>query len=91
MLYHFLLLNKESLQLVDAKKSSRDFRFDLGEYRIENEDIPEAAVGYNETFIKELYRKYNLEIKLPIHYGSWCERSQPFDYQDIVVASKAVD
>ncbi len=87
----FFLLNEESLQLVEAKKSSRDFKFDLGEYCIENENVPEAAVAYDETFIKELYRKYNLEIKLPIYYGSWCERSHPVDYQDIVVASKAVN
>lgn len=84
----FFLLNEESLRLVDAKKSSRDFKFDLGEYRIENEDVPEAAVGYDETFIKELFQKYNLEIKSPIYYGSWCERSNAFDYQDIVVALK---
>jgi ubiquinone/menaquinone biosynthesis C-methylase UbiE len=84
----FFLLNEESLQLIDAKKSSRDFKFDLGEYSIENEDVPEGAVGYDETFIKELYQKYNLEIKLPVYYGSWCERSQSFDYQDIVIASK---
>lgn len=84
----FFLLNGESLQLVDAKKSSRDFKFDLGEYRTENENIHESAVGYDETFIKELYQKYNLEINLPVFYGSWCERSHPFDYQDIVVASK---
>jgi ubiquinone/menaquinone biosynthesis C-methylase UbiE len=84
----FFLLNEESLQLVDAKKSSRDFKFDFGEYRIENEDVPEAAVGYDETFIKELFQKYNLEIKLPVYYGSWCERSDAFDYQDIVVVLK---
>jgi ubiquinone/menaquinone biosynthesis C-methylase UbiE len=84
----FFLLNEESLELLEAKKSNRDFKFDLGEYRIEKEEIPEFAVAYNETFIKELYRKYNLEIKLPIHYGSWCERTPFLDYQDIVIASK---
>ncbi len=87
----FFLLNKESLQLVETKKGNREFRFDFGDYRIENEDIPEAAVAYDEIFIKKLYSKYNLEIKLPIHYGSWCERLQSFDYQDIVIASKGVD
>lgn len=87
----FFLLNKESLELIDAKKSDRDFKFDFGKYRIEKEEIPEFAVAYDETFIKELFRKYNLEIKLPIYYGSWCERSHPVDYQDIVVASKAED
>lgn len=84
----FFLLNKESLQLIKAKKGNRDFKFDFGEYRIENKDIPEAAVAYDEIFIKELYSKYNLEIKLPIHYGSWCERTPFLDYQDIVIASK---
>lgn len=86
----FFLLNEESLNLVDAKKSSRDFKFDFGNYRIENQSVPEDAVGYDETFIKNLFQKYNLEIKLPIRYGSWCDRPNPFDYQDIVIASKSI-
>lgn len=85
----FFLLNEESLQLIEAKKISWKFEFNFGEYRIENEDIPEAVVAYDETFIKQLYSKYNLEITPPVRYGSWCERPQSFDYQDIVVASKA--
>lgn len=87
----FFLLNEESLELIKAQKSSQDFKFDFGVYRIKKELTPEAAIAYDEEFITEMYRKYNLEIKPPIHYGSWCERLRSLDYQDIIVASKALD
>lgn len=84
----FFLLNDESLQCIDAKKSDLDFRYDYGAYRVIDRATPEADVAYDESFILRLYEKVGLKIAYPIYYGSWCGRSRFSSYQDIVVASK---
>jgi SAM-dependent methyltransferase len=84
----FFLLNKESLELINAKKSTLDFKDEMGKYRTINPNMPEDAVCYDESFILSLYEKYGLKIKEPIHYGSWCERQDFLSYQDIIVAIK---
>lgn len=84
----FFLLTKESLQFINAKKSTLDFKWDFGKYRTIDVNTPEAAVCYDESFILELYEKYGLKIKQPIYYGSWCGRANFLSYQDIIIASK---
>lgn len=85
----FFLLNKESLELIIAKKSTLDFKYEMGEYRIINTNMPEEAVCYDEPLILSLYEKYGLKIKEPIHYGAWCGRRDFLCYQDIIVATMA--
>ena len=53
-----------------------------------NEKIPEAAVGYEENFIKNLYPENGLEIIPPIYYGNWCKRENFTAIQDIIIAKK---
>lgn len=84
----FFLLNKGSLELINAKKSTLDFKYEYEKYRIINPYISEDAVCYDELFILNLYDKYKLTIKEPIHYGSWCGRRNFLSYQDIIVAIK---
>lgn len=91
----FFLLNKESLQLVNAGKSHLNFKCDFGKYRTIDIDRPEAAVAYDEAFALGLYEKYGLKSTQPIRYGSWCGRSNffiprsLFSYsQDVILASK---
>ncbi len=87
-LISFFLLNKESLQLINDKKSTRDFKYECEGFRTIDTHIPELAVSYDEAFIFSLYEKYGLKIKQPIRYGSWCGRSNFLGYQDIIIASK---
>ncbi len=88
----YFLLNAESSQLMAANKSIVDFKYDLGSHRVQDLTMPEAAVCYDERLIQDLYRKSGLNIKRPIHYGSWCGRPEFLSGQDIIVASKeAVD
>jgi ubiquinone/menaquinone biosynthesis C-methylase UbiE len=84
----FFLLNPESLGLIEKKKSKFDFSYNYGECRIEYEDAPENVVSYNEILIRNLYKKYQLIIVEPIHYGSWCSRKDFVSFQDIIVATK---
>jgi hypothetical protein len=59
----------------------------MGGYYATNRDIPEAAIAYDEKYVRDLFRKYG-EIIGPVHYGSWCGREEYLDFQDIVVAEK---
>jgi SAM-dependent methyltransferase len=87
-LFSFFLLNNESLEMMNASKCTLDFKYDFEKYRVVNAASPEEAVGYEETFVLDLYRKYGLRVTYPIHYGSWCGRPKILSYQDIVVACK---
>ena len=48
--------------------------------------MPEDAICYDETYLLELYDKYQLAIKNPISYGSWSARDEYVYYQDMIVA-----
>jgi ubiquinone/menaquinone biosynthesis C-methylase UbiE len=87
-LISFFLLNRESLELINANKSTLDFKYEKGEYRTVNANTPEDAVCYDESFVLGLYEKYGLKIIEPIHYGAWCERRNFLSYQDIIIATK---
>jgi ubiquinone/menaquinone biosynthesis C-methylase UbiE len=84
----YFLLNLESLKQIHAKISKEDFRYGTGRYRTTDKNTPEAAVAYEEEYIRELYRKFGLQIVEPIHYGHWCGREESLSYQDIVIATK---
>ena len=84
----FIILNSESLELIENGISRLDFPYLYGEYRTMDENIPERLVAYDESFIQSLSVKYGLSIEDPILYGSWCGRQNSFRYQDIVILSK---
>jgi hypothetical protein len=49
---------------------------------------PEDAIAHDEKFVESLFHKYNLEIRQPIYYGSWCNRPSFLGYQDLIVAER---
>ena len=84
----FFLANEESLSLIQSGQSSLNFLKQSEKYLVVNVDRPEDAVAYDEPFVLNLYEKYGLKIKQPLHYGSWCGRKDFLSYQDVIVASK---
>ena len=84
----WFLLNIESLKQIDKGLSSLDFKYEIKNSCTINKDDHEAAVAYDEEFVRMLYRKYKLTMKGPIHYGSWCRRRKCLSYQDIIMAIK---
>jgi ubiquinone/menaquinone biosynthesis C-methylase UbiE len=84
----FFLLNAESLQLVADHQSSQDFRHVLDGYRTTHPHMPEAAIAYPETWVRDVFRRHSFSIQEPIHPGSWCGRKRYLSYQDIVLARK---
>jgi SAM-dependent methyltransferase len=84
----FFILNETSETLLAKGGCAFDFKNNYGIYRVQNEQLPEDAVAYQETHIKELFDKYSLTIKQPILYGSWCNRENPYSFQDIIIVEK---
>jgi ubiquinone/menaquinone biosynthesis C-methylase UbiE len=82
----FFLLNKQSSKLIETKKSTMDFRYPLGKHRLMNQNILEAAICYDESFVLSLYEKYRL--RKTVYYGSWCGRKSFLRYQDYIIAQK---
>jgi len=89
-LISFFLLNDSSLTLMRANKSTINLNIDLGSSWVADASDPEAVTGYEEEFVRAVYDRCNLEIKKPIHYGSWCGREKFLSYQDLIFAFKAL-
>jgi ubiquinone/menaquinone biosynthesis C-methylase UbiE len=87
----YFMLNQDSLKLIEEKLSTLSFMYEREACRVDNNDMPEAAVAYDEGRIRELYQKYKMNILEPIFYGSWCGRLNRLPYQDMVVAIKPAD
>lgn len=48
---------------------------------------PEAAIGFDEGFVRELYARVGLTISA-IEYGAWAQPGSSFQFQDMVIATK---
>jgi SAM-dependent methyltransferase len=83
----YFLLNDASRENIAAGQAAFDFKFDVGGCYAQLEELPEAAIAYEEGRVRSLYEKYGLSIREPIQFGKWS--SSPAQNQDIVVASKA--
>jgi ubiquinone/menaquinone biosynthesis C-methylase UbiE len=86
----YFLLNPESLKLIDARVSSMDFKYELPGCRVESADVPEAVIAYDESTIRSLYQKYDLNLLEPIYFGKWCGRKNGLSWQDMIVARKSL-
>ncbi|MGI8739842.1 MAG: class I SAM-dependent methyltransferase [Gammaproteobacteria bacterium] len=91
----YFLLNEASLKRIKAGKLNppqRSFSHDYGTYRVQNQQVPEAAIAHDEASVRELYNRYGLSITEPIHYGGWAARKSALGVnhnQDLVLAIKA--
>lgn len=83
-----LLLNEEAERCIDAGKGALTLRHPVGVCRTESAAIPEAAVGYPEAVVRELFASRGLSLVEPIHFGSWCGRERGLSFQDIVIAER---
>ena len=84
----YFLLNAESRKCISDGLSKVQFRFALGDHRVEKVETPEDAICLNEEFVRGAYNANRLAVRNPISYGSWCGRPAFVDYQDIVIAEK---
>jgi hypothetical protein len=85
----FFLLNEESSALSKEGKGSITFEHDMQGARTADVGNPEAAIAYSEAFVRDLHGECGLEIREPMHYGTWCGRANGLSGQDVVIAVKA--
>ena len=81
----FFLINDDSVRLMSGGESTLDFENDRGTHRVAWEHDPEGAVALPEDYVRRVARAQGLDVKDPIHYGSWPGRPQARDYQDILI------
>lgn len=87
----YFLLNPQARQLMKEGKSSHQFNYEVDKYcYISRADDPESAVAYEESFIHDIYRKYNLNITKAT-YGTWRIKQFGLDFQDVIIASKKLE
>jgi hypothetical protein len=84
----FFLLTPQTLERVMRGESTLPFIYEGAGFRAVSELVPEAAVAYDESYIKELYERCGLTLTAPIRYGTWSYCFSDFEYQDFIVAKK---
>lgn len=87
-LISYFLLNDESRRLIEAGKSSFDFKYALDGCRTISREVPEEAIAFDETLIRSFYEKAGLEIAR-LDYGSWCGRAEHRSAQDLILGVRA--
>ncbi len=82
-------LDSESRELIRQGSSSISFKHEFPYGATSNLGSPEAAVAFDEIFIRTCFQGQHLDVVEPIRYGSWCGRTRFLSYQDIIVATRA--
>lgn len=86
-LISYFLLNEESLRHVEAGEGTLDLKYVFDNYRVISLEVPEDAIAFDESWVRNLYEKLGLKI-VRLDYGSWCGRRNYLSYQDLVLAVK---
>jgi len=63
------------------------YEFKSQSWRVDNPHIPEAAIAYDERFLRDLYGKHGLIIERIVH-GEWGRKRLVPHWQDEVWSSK---
>jgi SAM-dependent methyltransferase len=94
----YFLLNSETRRLIEQNQSRYEFSIkrDDGCY-VAYEQSPEAALAYDEKFIRKLYEQYHLNIIEPIYFGAWrrgkdhTTDQRNYSRQDFILAKYSPD
>jgi SAM-dependent methyltransferase len=84
----FFILNAEAVANLGKGGSKVDFNHSRPHCKIWKPESPEAAVAYEEDFLRECFAKYKISIVEPIYFGSWSGREKLLSYQDIILGVK---
>lgn len=88
LLATFFLLNEESERLTREGRTAIAFPDRADGARVLDRRAPENAVAFPEDDVVDLLDRHGFDVRRPIHYGSWCERSEGLSRQDIVIADR---
>ena len=84
----FFLLNPDSLACIERGLATIDFKPVDAVHRVRLPEDPEAAVAYDEAFVKRLFAEHGFDVR-GIRHGHWTQkRTTAPEYQDIIVGIK---
>jgi len=79
----WFLLNESSLT---SEKPALDFSYEWDDVcRTTTPKNPEAALAFEENFVRRLYKECGLKIT-EIEYGSWARTDSSYQLQDMIIA-----
>ena len=90
----YYLLTRESRARMHSKESVMRFNHDRGSHWIVSAKVPELSVGYDDSFLTDLYAKHGLSGER--YLGHWCGQpshwssTSNFGEQDVIVARKTL-
>lgn len=82
------ILNNESRELVAAGKSSIPLQPFTDVSMVQDRDVPEYAIAFDEEWVKRALQQTGLQLKEPVRYGYWVARTDFYDYQDTLLLEK---
>lgn len=82
----FFILNEETVRAIEQGSTEIPFGPDNEGQRLQSEEFPEMAVGFDDTVMREMVEGSNLKIE-GIHHGTW-RGTEGTSFQDIVIARK---
>jgi len=85
----YYLINPEALETMKTGSNSFNFQYQISASCFyADKDHPEAAVAYEESYLRRLYADRGLAICEPIDYGDWSRQELQKSQQDVVLAVK---
>ena len=78
----YFLMNDEAVRLMGG---TGQFAYERDGGLVVDPDVPERAVAFPESDVRELHERSGLPIE-SVHHGSWCGRSSYTSLQDITVS-----
>ena len=85
----FFLINDVASGSIRRGKSVLGFTPHANHFFVMDQKDPEAAVAFDERYIRSTMANYGLTLLEPIHYGSWSGRKRFLSFQDIIVVEKS--
>lgn len=82
----FFLLTPESEAEIEAGRASFDFKHEIDGAVTTDPRQPEEAVAFRLTDLEPMLAEVGLEIRQPVHRGSWANAPGAPSLQDIVIA-----
>lgn len=87
----FFVITKHSAAEIAAGRSALAFGHRAGGGLTVNARRPEEAIAFEEAEIRAMLDDARLTVTEPIHYGRWANTPDALSFQDLVVASRAVN
>lgn len=85
----FFMLNPNQEQLYKLGRNLLQFTVNYGNCKT-IQGAPELAVGYPESYVREVFLENRLQVREPVYYGAWSGRDDFVSYQDMLIAVKDV-